>query len=235
MHRETLSETFRAALRGRRDGRERLFGALCPSATALLVIDMQCAFVDAGSPLGVAAAQGIVPNINRLARAMRDQGSTVFWIRSTFTDRGRGSWPLYFDSIAPAGRSGDLRSLFRPGAAAHAFWPALEREACDQTVDKDRFSALAAGASDLDRRLSANGIDTLVITGTLTNVCCESTMRDAMMRDYRAVLVEDANAAQTDREHVAALENAARYFGDVLTTEDVLESLSVADPAKRIP
>ncbi len=89
-------------------------------------------------------------------------------------------------------------------------------------VDKDRFSAFIESASVLEELLRARGVDTLIITGTLTNVCCESTMRDAMMRDFQCVLVDDACAAHSDAEHLASLENAARFFGDVTSTDNVL-------------
>jgi len=225
MHEVTLSPEFLAALDKRRGGDGQRYPVLRGAATALLVIDMQNAFVDDASPLAVPTAAGIVPNINQLAAAFRQAAAGVFWIRSTFTASGRSSWPLYFQHVAPAPTGAALRELFAPGAAAHEFWPALERAVDDVVIDKDRFSALSPGASCLEATLAERRIDSLVITGTLTNVCCESTMRDAMMRDYRCVLVSDANAAQSDSEHLAALENAARYFGDVAGTDDVLERI----------
>lgn len=225
MHRLSLSEEFRAALRRRQGGRPPLLDPARASATALLVIDMQNVFVDAESPLAVSRAAGIVPNINRLAVAMRAHGGRVIWIRTRFKESGRSSWPLYFEQIAPVG-AGELRTRFQPGDAAFEFWPGLIRESGDPVVEKDRFSPFVEGASDLHHRLAAKAIDSLVITGTLTNVCCESTMRDAMMLGYRCTLVDDATAAQTDREHLAALENAALYFGDVSSTPAVLNCLA---------
>ena len=225
MHEATLSPEFLAGLKARRGGTAQLYPSLPPESTALLIVDMQNAFVDVSSPLAVPRAAAIVPNINRLVSAFRQIGACVIWIRSTFTASGRSSWPIYFEHVAPAPTGGELRELFFPGAASHDFWPALERVDDDVVIDKDRFSAFSAGASGLEAALAERRIDSLVITGTLTNVCCESTMRDAMMRDYRCVLVSDACAAQSDREHVAALENAARYFGDVADTNDTLERI----------
>jgi ureidoacrylate peracid hydrolase len=224
MHGVTLSDGFLAALSRRQAGRAPLLESADASGIALLVIDMQNVFVDAASPLAVPTAAGIVPNINRLAGTLRDRGGSVFWVRTRFEPSGRSSWPLYFEHIAPAG-AGELRALFRPGDAMFDFWPALARDRADVVVEKDRFSAFVEGASDLHARLEAASVDSLVITGTLTNVCCESTMRDAMMLGYRCTLVDDATAAQSDREHLAALENAALYFGDVLPTETVIGCL----------
>ena len=66
----------------------------------------------------------------------------------------------------------------------------------DQHVIKRRFSALIQGSSNLGEQLRAAGIDTMIITGTATNICCESTARDAFMLNYRTLVVSDANATR---------------------------------------
>jgi ureidoacrylate peracid hydrolase len=73
--------------------------------------------------------------------------------------------------------------------------------------------------------LSERGIDTLLIAGTTTNVCCESTARDAMMLDYRVAMLSDANATQTDEEHAATLNTFHSIFGDVMTVEEACARL----------
>ena len=222
MQHASLTTEFVEALRARRKGRTHVCDALVPSRTALLVVDMQNAFVDPDGALGVATAAGVVPTINRLAEGLRDQGCTIAWVRTTFSPHGRGRWNGYFERVAPGDGGEALRANFYPGAPGHAFWPGLQRRPTDLVVDKDRFSAFVEGASDLETLLRARGIDTLVITGTLTNVCCESTMRDAMMRDFQCILIGDGCAARSDAEHLGSLENAARFFGDVMDSGDVL-------------
>ena len=93
----------------------------------------------------------------------------------------------------------------------------------DLMVQKRRFSAFIQGSSDLHKILQERGIDTLIIAGTLTNVCCESTARDAMMLNYRILMVADANATITEEAHRAALMNILFVFGDVQTTKDVIK------------
>ena len=225
MHKATLPAALKEELRARRNGRERVFGHIDAQRTALLVIDMQNAFVADESSLCVPSARGIVSNINRLATALRAAGGAVVWVRTTFSREGRSSWPLYFDYFAPATAGTELRSQFFPGASGHELWPELDILGDDMIVDKDRFSAFAEGASDLERRLRDKAVDTLVITGTLTNVCCESTARDAMMRDFKCVMVEDANAAQTDEDHLAGLRTVARVFADVMSSDELLRFL----------
>jgi ureidoacrylate peracid hydrolase len=91
---------------------------------------------------------------------------------------------------------------------------------------KKRYSAFIQGSSDIDRQLREAGVDTVVIVGTLTNVCCESSARDAMMLNYRVLFVSDANAALSDAEHNATLATILRVFGDVATTEEVVTLLA---------
>jgi ureidoacrylate peracid hydrolase len=93
-------------------------------------------------------------------------------------------------------------------------------------VEKTRFSAFLPGACDLAERLMALQIDTVIIVGTLSNVCCESSARDAMMRGFRVVMASDANATRSDAEHVATLVSIHQVFGDVRTTEDVVALLA---------
>ncbi len=96
----------------------------------------------------------------------------------------------------------------------------------DLTVTKTRYSAFIDGSSDLEARLRERAVDTVLIVGVATNVCCESTARDAMMRDFRTVMVSDANAAISDDEHAASLITFYLYFGDVQTTDQVVENLT---------
>jgi ureidoacrylate peracid hydrolase len=92
-------------------------------------------------------------------------------------------------------------------------------------VPKNRYSALIPGASQLERVLRSFGIQNLLIAGTKTNVCCESTARDAMMLDYNVVMVSDCLAALSDDEHRASLETFIQQFGDVMSADEVLAVL----------
>ncbi|HEY3005060.1 MAG TPA: isochorismatase family cysteine hydrolase [Kribbellaceae bacterium] len=92
----------------------------------------------------------------------------------------------------------------------------------DLLVEKTAASAFFPGRSPLPDLLSERGIDSVLITGTVTNVCCESSARDASTVGYRVILVADGNAARRDQDHNAALYTVYRTFGDVRTTADVL-------------
>jgi ureidoacrylate peracid hydrolase len=113
------------------------------------------------------------------------------------------------------------------GAPGHALWPALDVRPEDERVKKHRFSAFIQGSSDLPARLRARGFDTVLIGGTVTNVCCESSARDAMMTNFRTVMVADCNAANSDAEHNASLANFWNIFGDVMTADHVIDRLRI--------
>jgi ureidoacrylate peracid hydrolase len=211
----------------RRRGRLHLFDRLEARATALLVIDMQNTFVAPGAPAEVPAARDIVPAINRLAAALRSLGGRVIWITHANSRDARGSdWDGFFNTfVAAEARRRTLESL-APGGEGQKLWPALIPAPDDLFLFKNRYSALIPGASQLERILRSLGIRTLLISGTKTNVCCESTARDAMMLDFDVVMVADACAALSDEEHRATLETMIQQFGDVLGVDEVLALLS---------
>jgi len=207
-----------------RRGRYHWFDALDPSKTALAVIDMQQAFCQPGAPAEVPAARGIVPGINRLSRALRTLGVPVVWVLHANTHRqGRSDWELFYNYVvADEVRLATIEAL-APGK--QRIWEGLESLEGDLVVIKNRYSALIPGSSPLERILRNLGVDTLLVAGTKTNVCCESTARDAMMLDFKVAMVEDCCAALSDEEHRASLETVIQQFGDVLTADEVLVRL----------
>jgi ureidoacrylate peracid hydrolase len=222
MHRVSIPDRVLAEIRRQREGLYR-FERLAGPSTALVVIDMQNFFMLPGMPVEVPAAREIVPNVNRLAAAVREAGGTVAWVQMTL-DGQMESWSVFFDGDTRRATGEELTR----GTHAHALHADLRVLPDDLVVEKTRYSAFIQGSSTLDERLRERGIDTLVIAGTLTNVCCESSARDAMMLNYRVVFVSDANAAITDEDHNATLATIFRVFGDVRATDDVIGLLAVA-------
>src|ERR1051325_775307 len=204
MHKVALSPDMVARVMKRRGGKLHAFDRLDPAKTALLVIDMQNAWVKPGMPAYTPTCEGIVPNINRLAGAMRAAGGSVWWVRAIYGDDAPRTWSAYMEFVSPEFSTAMLGALTE-GAEGAELWHALDVRPGDQHVIKRRFSALIQGSSDLDARLRAAGIDTLVIAGTATNICCESTARDAFMLNYRTIVVSDANATVSDEAHNASL------------------------------
>lgn len=199
------------------------FPRLDPMKTALLVIDMQRYFIDPDQPLANAFAKSIIPNVNRIVSAMRDAGVPIFWVRHTNAREGAGAlpaWKMAMPLIALG-----LDALI-PGAPGHDLHPELDHAPGDEIVDKYRYSCFIQGSSDLQERLDARGIEAIVVVGTLTNGCCESTVRDGSMLGYKVVAVSDAMAAITDEEQAASLLSMRIGFADVISADELLERIA---------
>jgi len=208
-----------------RRGTAHCYADLDPLKTALVVVDLQHAFMnDAVGHAVVPSARDIVPAVNRLAAAVRQSGGGVFWIQMTHDDKTAVDWSVAYDIATPAMRVKRIAALTE-GSLGHQLWPTLDVKPEDEVVLKYRFSAFMPGTCDLADRLRARGFDTVLITGTVTNVCCESSARDAMMLNFKTIMVSDGNAAMTEDEHNASLAAFYHVFGDVMDTEMIVAAL----------
>jgi ureidoacrylate peracid hydrolase len=208
-----------------RRGTAHPFAELEPRKTALVVVDMQNAFMDDAVGHAVCpAARDIVPAINRLADAVRRAGGGVFWIKTTCDERSMREWSVAHEMSSPKWRAMRIAALAKD-SPGHQLWPTLEVRPEDEIVEKFRFSGFLPGTSELPDRLRTRGFDTVLITGTVTNVCCESSARDAMMTNFRTIMVSDGNAAMTQQEHDAALTAFYNIFGDVMDTDMIVAAL----------
>jgi nicotinamidase-related amidase len=201
-------------------GRLRVFDKFNPAETALVVIDMQKFYVGDIEP-----AIAIIPNINRLATTFRAQGALVAWVKMTAGVGGQSLWPLYHDYFFTKAAAARHRDNLTEGADGHKLHPDLDSRPEDCFASKSRFSAFLPGVCDLPGKLAQRGIKNVVITGMLTNFCCETSARDAMMLDYKVVMVSDANAARYEEDHSAGFTSLYQSFGDVLTTDEVIGDL----------
>lgn len=214
-------EIVEACIRFR--GRRHAFERIDPEGTALVVIDMQNSWVEkAFSPLHIPETLDIIPNINALASAVRGAGGVVAWTRSTFP----ADWTTrsYERFGSPEWRDRIIADTV-PGSYGHRIFDGMDVQADDIIVNKNRPSAFVQGSSTLEAELRDRGRDTLIITGTLTNACCESSARDAAALGFLNIMVSDAMATRTDVEHNATLVNVMQLVADVRTTEDVIGML----------
>ena len=226
MHEYSISREIVERVLARR-GRLRVFEELIPETTALIVVDMQNTFLRPGAPVEVPEAREIVPNINKLNKSLRRLGVKIIWVTHANKNKeGISDWPGFFDYFVSSNvREKTLRGL-EPNAEGQKLWGELEVESNDIKIFKNRYSALIPGSSDLRNILHLNNIDTILIAGTKTNVCCESTARDAMMLDYKTVMLSDCCAALSEEEHRATLDIFFQQFGDVMTSDEILQILS---------
>lgn len=205
----------------RRRERIHIYDKLDARKTALVVIDMQNAFCKPGGILSVDSARSIVPNVNRLAQSLRSAGGSVFWIQMKI--ESEAAWPVYLGDIVSRRDSIEkILADLSPSGEGTKLWPKLDVKDGDTVLPKNRFSAFLPKACTLMEHLEQKGIDTVVIAGTLTNVCCESSARDAAMHDYKVIFPSDANAARYESAHQWSLETIAQCFGDVRSTDEII-------------
>ncbi|KIW05030.1 uncharacterized protein PV09_04186 [Verruconis gallopava] len=218
MHSTTIPPHLKDRVIARR-GKEHIFDDLKASETALVVVDLQNAFMmPEVSHAYIEQAVTIVPNVNRLADATRLAGGQVIWIQ-TVCEPLDHSWSV-LDTMSLDEWTARRQKALERGSKGWQLWDGLNTQPDkDIFIEKTRFSAFIQGSSDLDAILKARGLRTLLITGTATNVCCESTARDAMMLNYRTVMIDDGNAAATDEEHSSSINAFYQMFGDVMSTD----------------
>jgi ureidoacrylate peracid hydrolase len=224
MHAIAIPEYIVQRVKERR-GSVRMFESVEAARTALIVVDLQNGFMAPGQPAEIGQARDIVPNVNRISAALRAAGGTVVYIQNTITRETLTEWSVWFENFTKGSYKDRMIAAFARGSFGHAIYPDLEVLPGDWKVEKQRFGAFAPGSSELDAKLKAAGIDTLIIVGTATNVCCESTARDAMMMNYKVIFVSDGNACRTDEEHNATLGNMLALFADVQSTQEVVAAI----------
>jgi ureidoacrylate peracid hydrolase len=214
-------EMIRAATHRR--GRLEIFDSLQPRRTALVVIDMQNAWLLPGGPFETPPARALIPRINRIAEALRRRHGLVMWIQHTAGKVGEeGYWPLYFENFIHLDKRAAAIAALTPGSPMHQLHSELGVHGSDVILPKSRFSAFLRNSHSLEAMLAAQGIDTLIVTGTATNVCVESPVRDAMMLDFRVFMPHDATAALDPDAHLAGVRNVMQSFADVRPVADLL-------------
>lgn len=220
----SVSETIRDRILKRR-GRMRVFDDLDPAKMALVVVDMQNVFCQPGGALEIAASRDTADNINCLADACRAANIPVIWIRS-YHPAGGADWKMFFDYFISPERGKMAAEQLQENNPGSAIYSEMRVAPSDYIVSKNRYSCFIPGSSSLERLLRSLKRDTIIICGTRSNVCCESTSRDAMMLDFKVLFVSDGTSAMSDYEHQATLDTLAQSFADVMTTDEVVNEIS---------
>src|SRR5437870_4273499 len=136
-------------------GREHVLEDIEPTKTALVVVDMQNAFMMPGVAHTLCPmAEKIVPNINRLAQAVRATGGKVVWIKTTFTEETLKSWSTFYEISRPE-QNAKRAAALAADSKGHEIWAGLDVRPEDLTLEKKRFSAFIQGSSDLAEVLRA--------------------------------------------------------------------------------
>jgi ureidoacrylate peracid hydrolase len=193
-----------------------------PGHTALLVIDMQNDFLAEGGLMAregwdVSEAQRMATRLPELIATARQAGVFVIFVRNVYSsDRNFYLSDVWLEQAARKRPGGYTKfPACAEGSWGGAFFDGIEPKPGDPVVTKHRYNGFLN--TDLDTILRANGIRTVVCTGVSTNCCVESTARDAFMRDYYVVVVDDGTATYSNEFHQMALKNIDSLFGEVTT------------------
>ena len=227
MHSYIVPESIRARVL-RLQGKPHALDRIEAARTALVVVDMQNYYMAEGFPNESPVARAIVPNVNRMAAALRAAGGRVVWIQ-TDSREALAKWGNHHrHKLTPENAARRIEKLSESDDG-FKLYRTLEPKPEDLYVRKIKFSAMIGDSSNLDRVLRDNGIEVLLVAGTKTNVCCESTARDASMMEYRVAMLSDGTATLNDEEHAAALNNFQVSFGDVMTVDEAVVRLVPAE------
>jgi ureidoacrylate peracid hydrolase len=187
-------------------------------ASALLVVDMQRFFLDPSSPTFTCGGMAILPTLRRLVDGFRRAGRPVIYTRHVHhpgdLDRGIMGWWWEAACIEES-----------PESEIH---PDLAPTAGEKVVLKHRYSAFYN--TDLETVLRCLKVEDVVVSGVMTNMCCESTARDAYYRDYRVFFLADATGSVNEEMHLASLLNLAFGFAWVTTSDAIASELSPGEP-----
>ena len=179
--------------------------------TALLVIDMQNDFVEESALFEVPDARSGLPGLAAFIADMRARGVPVCYTRHTYDPSDNVVEAEMFPNLAEGG--------LREGSRGWDIHPSLAPTPEDVVIDKPRYDAFYR--TNLDDELRARGTTHLLIVGTMTEVCCESTARAGMVRDYRVTMVRDLNFSRAPEKHAATLATFASHFGQVHSSTEV--------------
>ncbi|MDH4221949.1 MAG: cysteine hydrolase [candidate division Zixibacteria bacterium] len=179
---------------------------------ALLVIDMQNFFLEPQSHSFICAGVTVLPNVKKLVNFFRQRKRPVIYTCHVHHPQGMdagimGWW---------------WQDMCREGTEEAKIFPEIEPLPEEKLINKHRYSAFYN--TDLETILRCLKIEDLVISGIMTNMCCESTARDAYFRDYRIKFLADATGTVSEEMHLASLLNLSYGFADVCTTGEIIST-----------
>lgn len=192
-----------------------------PKNAALVVVDVQNDFVSRNGSAGkrgedVSAALAIINPLRRLIDEGRRVGLTIVYIRTTHSD-----WTDTPSWIYRSSQKGGLNTC-REGTWGAEFYEGIAPLPTERVVIKHRYSAFIN--TDLNTVLKARNIQSVLVCGVATNVCVETTARDAYMFDYYVTMIEDCSAAYEAKLHLGTLENMRRHFGMVASSSEIIDT-----------
>jgi len=169
---------------------------------ALLVIDMQNFFLDPGSHAFIPSSSTVLVKVQQLLK--RFPGPVIF-TRHENDAGGKNLMSVWWRGVV----NGDMSRLH----------PDIDTRGMP-VLRKEHYSAFRG--TGLEEMLSGMGIETVAVSGVMTDLCCESTVRDAFMRGFKPILLADCTGTISEEAHLASLKVISRAFGEVLTSEELM-------------
>jgi ureidoacrylate peracid hydrolase len=193
-----------------------------PPGCALVIIDVQndyCHDNGALNTFGRKASEirRMVPRLKEVVEKARQTQVPVVHVRMASDERSKSDAYLEHRSR----RSGGDRRVCREGTWGAEFYE-IEPRPGEPVVTKSRYSAFVK--TNFETVLQAQGVKTVVLAGVTTDVCVESTARDAFMRDYHVLFLSDCTGVDDPAVQQATLERVDRYFGHVVSSEEVIKA-----------
>jgi ureidoacrylate peracid hydrolase len=212
-----------------------------PVHGALIVVDMQNDFCAPGGMMDqegadISAVQSMAERLPDLIDAARDAGVLVVFIRNVYSTESNTYLSDVYLEQAARRRDGSytLRQVCAPDSWEGDFYAAIRPLPGEPVVTKHRYGAFHN--TELETILRVRGIRTVVLTGVATNVCVETTAREAFMRDFYVVFTADGTACYSDENHESTLRTIDKYFGPVVRVAEVAAIWRAsADAAAREP
>jgi ureidoacrylate peracid hydrolase len=188
---------------------------------ALLVIDMENDFVNKGAPMEVPMARKFLPNMQQILSACRSVDIPAIFTTHVLYDECEIS-PLEV-AYNPMLRTKGMRA----GTSGIDIVNELKPLPGETVLEKHRYDAFYnTRLETILRNIRGSGtVDTVIITGTVTSVCCESTARSAFMRDFKVAFVSDANGGIDEASHKATLSIISKNFGRIVSTKDLVRMI----------
>ena len=209
-----------------------------PQHCALLLVDVQNDFAADGGAMhregrDVSLAQAMVPRLERLLEAARAANTRIVWIRNVYNTGPNWYLSEVWLEQARRRRNGAYvdYSVCEPNEWNGDFYR-IRPQPDEVIITKHRYGAFES--TDLDLVLRSRGVRTVIMTGIATNVCVETTARQAFLRDYYVVFTSDCTATYSQAQHDAALFNIDQFFGQVVTSEEVMACWQPAKARLRV-
>jgi ureidoacrylate peracid hydrolase len=197
-----------------------------PAKTALIVIDMQNSFVAEGGTYETPPARDMIPRLERLIAFAREHEMPIVWTQSDHSAPHSGIMLKKFPPIR------DDRELWKGETSFDLYTAMVQPAPGEFRVVKHKYDAF--WETDLDAILRNSEVETVIIVGTATNVCCESTARSAFFRDYQVVFLSDCTASFDPDMHAAALKTIDVFFGRVMTSDEALAEMQEQHEASAV-